>query len=328
MVKVPYPDEPGPGQAIIRTTLTTICGSDMHFVDELPLPNGTPMGHEAVGVVEAVGRGVTAFSPGERVAVSCLFSCGTCARCLDGDLAICEGLAFPANLLYGGQGEYFLVSGAQASMAKIPDSLGDEQVLFVTDIMSTGFGAIERGRLKTGDSVAVFAQGPVGLCATAAARTLGAGMIVAVEGIPERQAMAKRMGADVVVAPGEAVERIMALTGGRGVDLAVEALGHQATFEGCCAVARLGGTVSSVGVYGQFPMLNLPTSGGFGHRTIVTTICPVGTDRLNRLMALIAGGKVELTPLLTHSLKLSETPTGYDLFRKKQGGVLKIALRP
>ena len=140
--------------------------------------------------------------------------------------------------------------------------------------------------------------------------------------------MAKRFGADIVVEPADAVAKIMELTNNKGADIAVEALGHQVTFENACRVVRNGGTVSSVGVYGAFPQLTMPTGGSFMHRKIVTTLCPVGTARLDRLMAMVAGGKVDLTPLLTHSLKLSETPEGYDLFRKKEGGVLKIALRP
>lgn len=328
MAPIPYPDEPGPGQALIKTSLSTICGSDMHLVDEMPIPAGVPMGHEAIGIVEAVGAGVTGFKAGDRVATSCLLSCGTCRRCQEGEAQVCETFNAPGNLLFGAQGDYFLVNGAQNSLAKVPDSLSDEQVLFVTDIMSTGFGAIERAEIKPGDTVVVFAQGPVGLCATAGARAYGAGTIIAVESIPERAAMAKRFGADIVLDPADAVAKIMAHTNNKGVDIAVEALGHQVTFENACAVVRNGGTVSSVGVYGAFPQLTMPTSGSFIHRKLVTTLCPVGTARMDRLMALVSGGKVDLTPLITHSMKLSETPAGYDLFRKKEGGVLKIALRP
>jgi threonine dehydrogenase-like Zn-dependent dehydrogenase len=324
----PLPDDPGPGNAIVRTTLSTVCGSDIHLVDEIPVPGGTPMGHEAVGVVEAVGAGVSGFAAGHRVAVSCLQCCGACARCREGNESVCQTFGAPANLVFGAQGEYFLVRGAETTMARIPDALADEQVLLATDIMSTGFAAIERAGMQMGDTVAIFAQGPVGLCATAGARALGAGTIIAVEGIPERQAMAKRIGADVVVEPANAVVRIMELTGNVGVDIAVEALGHQQTFENCCAVTRLGGTVSSVGVYGAFPTLTLPTSGSFMHRKVVTTLCPVGTRRLERLMSLVASGKVDLTPLLTHSMKIADTPAAYDLFRSRDGGVLKIALRP
>lgn len=328
MTQIPYADTPGPGQALVRTTLSTICGSDMHIVDEMPVPGGVPMGHEAIGIVEAVGDGVTNFKAGDRVATSCLLCCGVCRRCQEGDQSVCETFNSPGNLLFGAQGDFFLVNGAQASLAKVPDNLSDEQVLFVTDIMSTGFAALERAVIRPGDTVAVFAQGPVGLCATAGARTYGAGTIIAVESIHERVAMAKRFGADIVVDPADAVEKIMGLTGGKGVDIAVEALGHQVTFENACRVVRNGGTVSSVGVYGTFPELRMPTGGSFMHRKIVTTLCPVGTTRMERLMALISGGKVDLTPLITHSMKVSDTPAGYDLFRKKEGGVLKIALRP
>lgn len=328
MGEIPYPDEPGPGQALVRMTLTTLCGSDMHIVDEMPVPAGVPMGHEAVGVVEAVGAGVTAFTAGDRVAVSCLVCCGSCPRCMEGDHSVCQTFGAPGNLLFGAQGEFFLVNGAQTTMAKIPDRLTDEQVLFTTDIMSTGFAGLERANIRPGDKVAIFAQGPVGLCATAGARTLGAGLVIAVEGVPERQAMAKRMGADVVLEPEGAVSKIMELTGNRGVDIAVEALGHQNTFEACCAVTRLGGTVSNLGVYGAFPTLTLPTSGSFIHRRIVTTLCPVGTERLSRLMALISSAQVDLTPLLTHSMRLKDTPDAYDMFRRREGGVLKIGIRP
>lgn len=327
MTTIPYPDQPGPGQALIRTTLSTICGSDIHVLDHLPVPPGVPMGHEAVGVVEAVGAGVTAFKPGDRVASSCLTCCGTCRRCQEGEQQLCETFGSPGNLIFGAQGEYYLVNGAQTTLAKIPDNLEDEQVLFVTDIMSTGFGAIERAPVRPGDSVAIFAQGPVGLCATAGARTYGAGLIIAVEGVPERAAMAKRMGADVVVDPANAVAEIQRLTG-RGVDIAVEALGHQATFENACRSVRLGGTVSSVGVYGGYTELQLPVGASFYQFKLVTTFCPVGTARQERLMSLIATGKVDLRPLLSHSFKIADTPAAYDLFRKREGGVLKIALRP
>lgn len=328
MTQIPYPEEPGPGQALIKTTLSTICGSDIHIVDEMPIPAGVPMGHEAVGVVYAVGAGVTAIKAGDRVAVSCLACCGYCARCMEGQQQICQTFNAPANLLFGAQGEYFLVNGAQTSTAKIPDTLEDEQVLFTTDIMSTGFGAIERAEIKAGDSVAIFAQGPVGLCATAGARTLGAGLIIAVESIPERVEMAKRMGADIVVEPKDAVAKIMALTNNKGVDIAVEALGKQATFENACNVVRLGGTVSSVGVYASEESLMVPLGGSFIQRKIVTTFCPVGTERLTRLMAMLGTGKVDLRPLITHSMRISDTAEAYDLFRQRKGGVLKIALRP
>jgi threonine dehydrogenase-like Zn-dependent dehydrogenase len=320
---------PGPGQALVRTRLSTICGSDIHIVDEIPeVPGGTPMGHEAVAEVVDAGDGVTSFRQGDRVVTACLFGCGICARCQEGTPQVCERFGAPMNLLLGAQGEYYLVQNAELNMAKVPDELNDEAVLFATDIMSTGFGAIEAANLRYGDSVAVFAQGPVGLCVTAAARARGAGLVIAVESIPARVAMAKRLGADHVFAPENAVQEILGLTGQKGVDVAVEALGKQATLENAARVTRFGGVVSSVGVYSLHPTVALPTDGTFLHRRFVTTLCPGGADRLRRMMEVVRYGKVDLTPLFTHHMKLAETPAGYDLFRSRRDGVIKIALRP
>ena len=319
---------PGPGQALVKMRLSTICGSDIHIVDELPVPPGTPMGHEAVAEVVDAGDGVTSFRQGDRVVASCLFGCGHCARCQEGNLQVCETFGAPFNLLFGCQGQYYMVQNAELNMAKVPDELDDEGALFATDIMSTGFAAIENAGLRFGDSVAVFAQGPVGLCVTAAARARGAGLIVAVESIPSRVAISKKLGADRVVEPARAVDEIMSLTGGKGVDVAVEALGNQATLENAMRVTRFGGTVSSVGVYGAFPTVSIPTDGTFLHRRLVTTLCPSGQDRLRRMMDLARYNRVDLRPLFTHEMKLGETPAGYDLFRQRKDGVVKIALRP
>jgi threonine dehydrogenase-like Zn-dependent dehydrogenase len=330
LAEIPVPD-PGPNQALIRTTLSTVCGSDVHILDEFPMPPNVPalpMGHEACGVVEAVGPGVTSAKPGDRVVVSCLVSCGFCENCQRGQQAICTTYNAPGNLLFGAQGEYFLVNGAQMSLGVIPDNLTDEQVLFASDIMSTGIAAAENGGIACGDTVAIFAQGPVGLCATAGARLRGAGLIIAVESVPERIAVSKQLGADVVVEPADAVAEIMELTGGRGVDVAIEALGSQVTFENCARVTRMGGTISSVGVYGAHPTLTLPTNPNFWNRRLVTTLCPVGSDRLRRMIALVEHGKVDLRPLFTHRMKLADGVQAYDLFKSRQGGVLKIALTP
>jgi len=329
--KVSYADfavpDPGPGQALVRTTLATICGSDIHIVDDFDVvPPGMPMGHESVGIVEAVGEGVETLRPGDRIVVACLTSCGNCERCTDDEPQVCSTFGAPMNLLFGGQAEAFLLNGADFSSTIIPASIDDRQALFVGDIMSTGFGAIERAGMKEGQTVAVFAQGPVGLCVTAAAKTYGAGLLIAVESIPERAAMARRLGADHVVSPENAVDEIMQLTGGRGVDIAVEALGRQATLDSCFRVTRFGGTVSSVGVYGAEERVSIPTDGSFYHRRFVTTLCPTGRGRLDHLLRLIGDGRVDLTPLYTHAMPLSEVARGYDMFRAHTDGVIKIAL--
>lgn len=327
LTEMDIPD-PGPGQALIRTSLSTICGTDIHLVDDFPMiPAGTPMGHESTGFVEAVGEGVERVKPGDRVVASCLACCGHCDPCQRGEGSVCETFAAPFNLLLGAQAEAFLVNGADFTLAKIPESVDDKAAVFTGDILSTAFGALERAGLTEGQSVAVFAQGPVGLCATMGAAYYGAELVIGVESVPERVAMAKQFGATHVVAPENAVAEIMQITGGKGVDIAVEALGKQITFENCCRVTRFGGTVSSVGAYGGIEALSLPTDGTFMHRTIITTMCPSGTPRLEHLLDLIEQGKVDPTPLFTHQIALDEIVGAYDLFRSHGEGVLKIAIQ-
>jgi len=213
----------------------------------------------------------------------------------------------------------------------VPDGVSDEHAILTSDIMSTGFGALERAEMKMGDTVAIFAQGPVGLCATAGARARGCGLIIGVESIPERMEMSRKFGANVVINPQEKdpVSEIQRLTDGRGVDVSVEAVGLQVTFDAATRCLRPGGTASSIGVYGILPQLSMSTMApSFFHRKIISTLCPGGHDRLNHLLNLIAYGNVDLSPLFTHHMKLSESPASYDLFRNKKEGVLKIALTP
>lgn len=326
LTEVDLPD-PGPGEALIRTTLTTICGSDIHICDDIPeVPVGMPMGHEGVGIVEAVGEGVERFKVGDKVVACCLKSCGECTPCSDGDPAICETHGAPMNLVFGAQAEAFMVGGADRTLARLPAGVDDRQAVFVADILSTGFGALERGGIKPGQSVAIFAQGPVGLCATIGARHYGAEPIIAVEALPERQEMARRLGATHVIEPAGAVDAIMEITSGRGVDLAVECLGKQETFENCCRVTRLGGTISSVGVYAGIPALSLPTDGSFVHRRLVTTFCPAGSERLDYLLGLIDSGKIDPSQMITHDSSLSSIVTDYDIFRERREGVIKMAI--
>ena len=339
IVDMPVP-EPGPDDVVVKMSLATVCGSDMHFLDEFPnemvgafypgclTPQGLPMGHEGVGTVYSVGASVARLKPGDRIISSCLVGCGRCHECMTVDHSVCSG---GGRVLFGCQGEYYVAPFADINAAKVPDGVTDEQAIFATDIMSTGFGAIERAGAAFGDSVAVFAQGPVGLCATAGARARGCGLIIAVDAVPERLEMSKKFGANVVVNPKETdpVARIMEVTNNQGVDIAVEAVGTQATFEACTRAVRRGGTVSSVGVYGLTPALSMPTlAPSFLHRKIVTTLCPSGRDRMEHLLGLIEHGRADLTPLFTHHMKLDQAPEAYDLFRAKQGGVLKIAITP
>lgn len=336
---VPRP-RPGPGEAVVRVTLTTICGTDVHILNgEYPVRPGLVVGHEPVGVIEELGEGVTGYRVGERVLVGAITPCGQCHACLGGKPAQCgHGAGYEAiggwrfgNTIDGAQAEYLLVPYAQANLARIPDALTDEQVVLLADIASTGFAGAESGRVRIGDRVVVFAQGPIGLCATAGARLMGAALVIGVDGDQHRAETALGFGADVVLDP-EAVDvvaEVKRLTGGIGADLAIEALGRQVTFESALRCVRPGGTVSSLGVYsGKLQLPYEAIAAGLGDHTIVTTLCPGGKERMERLMRMVESGRFDPTPLITHRFTLEQINEAYHLFSNRLDGVLKVAIRP
>ena len=337
--QVPRP-RPGPGEAVIRVTLTTICGTDVHILKgEYPVRPGLVVGHEPVGVIDELGVGVTGYEVGERVLVGAITPCGQCHACLAGKLSQCgHGTGYEAiggwrfgNTIDGAQAEYLLVPNAQANLAKIPESLTDEQVVLLADIASTGFSGAESGEVRIGDTVVVFAQGPIGLCATAGARLMGAAQVIGVDGDAARAEVARRMGADVVLDPGvvDVPAEVRRLTGGYGADVAIEALGIQQTFESALRSLRPGGTLSSLGVYsGKLQVPYDAFAAGLGDHRIVTTLCPGGKERMERLMRVVASGRFDPLPLITHRMSLDEIGAAYDLFSNRRDGVLKVAIRP
>ncbi|HEX6043423.1 MAG TPA: alcohol dehydrogenase catalytic domain-containing protein [Pyrinomonadaceae bacterium] len=329
----------GAGEVVIKVTLTTICGTDLHIVrGEYPVKPGLVIGHEPVGIIEEIGEGVSGFKIGERVLVGAITPCGQCRACLSGHSSQCGhgegyeelgGWRF-GNTINGAQAEYLRVPNAQANLAKIPDELADEEVVLLSDIASTGFSGAESARIKIGDSVVVFAQGPIGLCATAGAKVMGAGMIIGVDGDDERLAMSKQMGATVTLdyRAVDVVAEIKRLTGG-GADVAIEALGTQQTFESALRSLRPAGTLSSLGVYsGKLAIPYEAFGAGIGDYRIVTTLCPGGKERMRRLMEMVRRRRVDLTPLLTHSFSLDNIVEAYDLFGERLDGVMKVAIRP
>jgi len=345
-IRVEEVDKPraGFGEAVIRVTLTTICGTDLHIVrGEYPVKPGLIIGHEPVGVIEELGPGVTGYEIGDRVLVGAITPCGQCRACLSGHLSQCGHAAHNhshgyhalggwrfGNTINGAQAEYLLVPHAQANLAKIPDDVTDEQVVLLADIASTGFSGAESGGVKIGDSVVVFAQGPIGLCATAGAKLMGASLIIGVDGDNTRLEMAKRMGADIVLNYNDVdvVEEVKRLTGG-GADVTIEALGLQATFENALRTLRPGGTLSSLGVYsGQLQVPYDAFAAGIGDYRIVTTLCPGGKERMRRLMSVVQSGRFDPTPLLTHSFSLDEISEGYRVFGERLDGVMKVGIRP
>ncbi|MBH0236332.1 NAD(P)-dependent alcohol dehydrogenase [Methylobrevis sp. L22] len=332
----------GPLDALIRVTTTTICGTDVHILKgEYPVARGLTIGHEPVGVIEKLGSAVQGYTEGQRVIAGAITPSGYSNACLCGchsqdgagtrhGFRPMGGWRF-GNTIDGAQAEYLLVPDAMTNLAPIPDALSDEQVLMCPDIMSTGFSGAESGKVRIGDVVAVFAQGPIGLCATAGARLMGATTIIAVDSIPSRMEIAKRMGADHVVdfSKVDPVEEIMRLTDGRGVDVAIEALGRQQTFEAALRVLRPGGTLSSLGVYSEDLSIPLgPFLAGLGDHTIVTSLCPGGKERMRRLMDVIASSRLDTSPLVTHRFRLDDIEAAYDLFANQRDGVLKVAITP
>lgn len=344
----PIPDV-GPNDALVRITTTTICGTDIHILKgEYPVAKGLTIGHEPVGVIEKLGSAVTGYTEGQRVIAGAIcpnfnsYAAQDGAPSQDGSYLVasgrcgCHGYKATAgwrfgNLIDGTQAEYVLVPDAQANLAPIPDGLSDEQVLMCPDIMSTGFKGAENANIRIGDTVVVLAQGPIGLCATAGARLLGATTIIGVDGNDHRLEMAKKMGADVTLnfKHCDVVDEVMKLTGGRGADSAIEALGTQGTFETALRVLKPGGTLSSLGVYSSDLTIPLAAfAAGLGDHKINTALCPGGKERMRRLMNVVASSRLDLGLLVTHHFKLDDIVAAYDLFAHQRDGVLKIAIKP
>lgn len=334
--------EIGPNDALIRITTTTICGTDVHILKgEYPVKPGLTIGHEPVGVVEKLGANVQGYAEGQRVIAGAICPSFTSYGCQDGvpsqdggghghGYKPMGGWRF-GNTLDGTQAEYVRVPDAQANLAPVPDDLSDEQVLMCPDIMSTGFAGAEAANIRIGDTVVVFAQGPIGLCATAGAKLRGASTIIAVDGIDDRLQISRNMGADITLnfRQVDVVGEIMKITGGRGVDASIEALGTQTTFETALRVLKPGGTLSSLGVYSSDLKIPLDAfHAGLGDNKIVTSLCPGGKERMRRLLNVVASGRADFGALVTHTYKLDDIVAAYELFANQRDGVLKVAIKP
>lgn len=337
----PVPDV-GPLDALVRITTTTICGTDVHILHgEYPVRKGLIIGHEPVGVIEKLGSQVTGYTEGQRVIAGAITPSGHSYACLCGQhsqdgpntrhgFKAAGGWRF-GNTIDGCQAEFVLVPDAMVNLSPVPAELTDEQVLMCPDIMSTGFSGAESGKVRIGDTVAVFALGPIGLCAAAGARLMGASKIIGVDTIPERLAIARKLGVDCVVdyKKDNPVDAVRALTQDRGVDVAIEALGTQQTFESALRVLRPGGTLSSLGVYSSDLRIPLDAfTAGLGDNKIVTSLCPGGKERMRRLMDVVASGRIDLRAMVTHRFKLDQIEQAYELFSHQRDGVLKVAIKP
>ncbi len=322
----------GPDDAIVKTTRALICTSDSHTVRGAVGPReNLTLGHEAVGVVYEVGSNVKLFKPGDRVVVGAITPDW-------GDPASQAGHSSQSGAPLGGWkfsntkdgvfAEYFHVNEADANMARIPDNVADEMAVYCADMLSTGFMGAENGNIPIGGTVAVFAEGPVGLMATVGAKLRGAGLIIGVETVPKRQDLARQYGADVIVdfSKEDPVERILALTAGLGVDTAIEALGADSTFQNCVRVTKPGGTISNIGYHGEGEFVHLPRvewGVGMAEKTITTGLCPGGRLRMERLLRILEMKRVDPTPMTTHTFAFEDMDRAFEVMDKKLYGVLK-----
>lgn len=336
VVDKPIPT-PGPEEAVVRTTMALVCTSDVHTVrGAIPVPAGRTLGHESVGVIHSLGSAVEGFKLGERVAVGAITPCFRCEYCQQGFTSQCGGMLGGykyTTQIDGNMAEYFVVPAAAANLTRIPAGVPDEKAVYVTDMLSTGFVGVEHADILLGQTVAVFAQGPVGLAATIGCRLKGAGLVIAVESVPKRQELARQFGADVIVdyTVGDPVKQILELTDGRGVDAAIEAFGFPQTFEAAIRATKPGGRISNIGYHGENPNpLQIPLEPfgmGMSDKTIRTGLCPGGSERLGRLLRLIETGKVDPSPMTTHEFTFDEVEKAFDLMSRKADGIIKPLIR-
>jgi isopropanol dehydrogenase (NADP+) len=332
LMEKPIPQDPGPNDAIIKTTRALICTSDTHTVNGgIGERKDLTLGHEAVGIAYKLGSEVKHVKEGDRVVSGAITPDYRCANCQRGYTSQCTGdlggWKF-ANIKDGVFAEYFHVNDAAANLAPIPDTIADEAAVYITDMMSTGFMGAEHADIPVGGVVAVFAQGPVGLMATAGSRLLGAGLVVGIESIPVRKELAKHFGADIVVdfTEQDPVEAIMEITNGAGVDSAIESLGHQKTFEACIKVTRPGGTVSNIGYFGKEDYIKIPRIAwgvGMNDTKIRTGLCPGGKERMQRLLRIIENKRVDPTPMTSHSFGFDDIEKAFHMMETKEDNMIK-----
>ncbi len=327
---VPTPEIMDSKDAIVRVDAVTICGTDLHILkgDVPEVADGRILGHEAVGTVEAVGDGVDAIKPGDRVVISCITSCGMCRFCREGMYSQClnGGGWILGHLIDGTQAEYVRVPYADTSLHLLPAGVSDEAALLLADILPTSYEVgVLNGRVTPGDVVAVVGAGPIGLAAIMTARLFSPSHIVAIEPAQARLDAAKYLGADVLAnSPEEARRVVDELTGGLGVDVAIEAVGLPETFEQCTSLVRPGGRVANVGVHGKPATLHLET---LWIRNVTITTGLVDTRTTPTLLRMVASRQLDTDGLITHRFGIDEMLDGYDVFsRAAETGALKIGL--
>jgi alcohol dehydrogenase len=313
----PKPEIAAPSDAIVRITRTTICGTDLHILKG-DLPSCTPgriLGHEGVGVIESVGAAVTAFKPGDRVLISCVSACGKCEYCRRQMYSHCTtGGWILGNTIDGTQAEFVRTPHADTSLYPIPDGADEEALVMLSDILPTGFECgVLNGKVQPGNTVAIVGAGPVGLAALLTAQFYSPAQIIMVDLDDNRLEVGKRFGATAGVnsGDGKAVEAVMALTNGRGVDTAIEAVGIPATFELCEQIVAPGGVIANVGVHGVKVDLHLEK---LWDRNISITTRLVDTASTPMLLNILGSHKIDPKLLITHRFKLDQILEAYETF--------------
>ncbi|WP_374502397.1 zinc-dependent alcohol dehydrogenase family protein [Zoogloea sp.] len=313
----PMPTLKDATDAIVRITKTTICGTDLHILkgDVPTVAPGTVLGHEGVGVIESVGAGVTTFKPGDRVLISCITSCGKCEFCRKGMYSHCTTGGWQlGHLIDGTQAEYVRVPHADTSLYPIPADADEEALVMLSDILPTGFECgVLNGKVQPGSTVAIVGAGPVGLAALLTAQFYSPARIIVVDLDDNRLEVATRFGATDVVnsADGKAADAVKALTDGRGVDTAIEAVGIPATFGVCENIVAAGGTIANVGVHGAKVDLHLETL--WAHNISITTRL-VDTATTGMLLKTVQSKKLDPSVLITHRFSLGQALDAYETF--------------
>lgn len=325
----PMPEIQDPTDAIVRVLKTTICGTDLHILkgDVATTEPGRILGHEATGTIVEVGSAVSNFKVGDRVICACVSSCGKCRFCRVGNFGQClddEGSWVLGNTVDGLQAEFARIPFADNSMYKIPDSLSHEQVIYLTDILATGYEVgVMLGHVQPGDVVVIVGTGPIGLSSMLAARLFSPSVLIGVDPAAARREFAKQY-CDVVVGPEDAAEAVAAATGGLGADVAIECVGIPRSFEQCCELIRPGGRVANIGVHGEAASLHLETL--WSKQVTITTGIP-DCRTIPQLIRAIEGGRLDTSAFTTHRFKLDDTMDAYDVFeRSAETQAMKVLL--
>jgi alcohol dehydrogenase len=315
--ETPNPKVQAPTDAIVRITKTTICGTDLHILkgDVASVTGGRILGHEGVGVVEEVGAAVSGFKARDRVLISCITSCGKCDACKKGMYSHCEtGGWILGNTIDGTQAEYVRIPYADNSLYAVPKGVDEDALVMLSDILPTGFECgVLNGTVKPGDKVAIVGAGPVGLAALLTAQFYSPAELIAIDLDENRLAVAKAFGATATVnsGDGKAVEKVMTLTGNKGVDVAIEAVGTPGTFDICQDIVAAGGHIANVGVHGKPVSLKLEKL--WAHNITLTTRL-VDTVTTPMLLKTVVAGKLQAKKLITHQFRLDELMKAYDTF--------------